>query len=109
MEQARSRAPVRRPYLLCGVGCMPFAGILYAWSILKAPLAEAFIRSVSQLALNFIPTMRFFCARPGSVWPPISSAFVSVFYGTKHFAMNFSIANTMLIPTSFTATLAGPW
>lgn len=68
MEQARSRAPVRRPYLLCGVGCMPFAGILYAWSILKAPLAEAFIRSVSQLALNFIPTMRFFCARPGSVW-----------------------------------------
>ena len=41
--------------------------------------------------------------------PPISSAFVSAFYGTKHFAMNFSIANTMLIPTSFTATLAGPW
>ena len=98
MEQARSRAPVRRPYLLCGVGCMPFAGILYAWSILKAPLAQAFIRSVSQLA-----GLSYGCS------PPISSAFVSVFYGTKHFAMNFSIANTMLIPTSFTATLAGPW
>ena len=38
--------------------------------------------------------------------PTISSAFVATFYGTKHFAMNFSIANTMLIPASFTATLA---
>ena len=37
--------------------------------------------------------------------PTISSAFVSTFYGTKHFAMNFSIANTMLIPASFAATL----
>ena len=59
---------VRWPFLAVGVVSMLFAGIIYAWSILKAPLAEAFIRSVSQLALNFIPTMRFFCARPGSVW-----------------------------------------
>jgi OFA family oxalate/formate antiporter-like MFS transporter len=39
--------------------------------------------------------------------PPISSAFTMAFYGHKNFAMNFSIANTMLIPASFTATLAG--
>lgn len=38
--------------------------------------------------------------------PTISSAFVATFYGSRHFAMNFSIANTMLIPASFTATLA---
>jgi OFA family oxalate/formate antiporter-like MFS transporter len=38
--------------------------------------------------------------------PTISSAFVSTFYGTKFFAMNFSIANIMLVPASFTATLA---
>lgn len=39
--------------------------------------------------------------------PPISGTFISTFYGQKNFAMNFSIANTMLIPTSFAATLAG--
>ena len=39
--------------------------------------------------------------------PPISSAFVLSFYGQKNFSMNFSIANTMLIPTSFVATLGG--
>ena len=39
--------------------------------------------------------------------PPISSAFVMSFYGTKSFPMNFSVANTMLIPTSFVATFAG--
>ena len=39
--------------------------------------------------------------------PPISSAFILSFYGQKNFSMNFSIANTMLIPTSFVATLGG--
>lgn len=39
--------------------------------------------------------------------PTISSAFIGSFYGTKYFSLNFSIANTMLIPASFTATLAG--
>jgi OFA family oxalate/formate antiporter-like MFS transporter len=38
--------------------------------------------------------------------PTISSAFVSTFYGMKCFGMNFSIANTMLVPASFIATLA---
>jgi OFA family oxalate/formate antiporter-like MFS transporter len=29
------------------------------------------------------------------------------FYGRKNFAANFSIANTILIPASFSATLSG--
>jgi OFA family oxalate/formate antiporter-like MFS transporter len=37
--------------------------------------------------------------------PTISAAFVSTFYGMKYFGMNFSIANTMLVPASFIATL----
>jgi OFA family oxalate/formate antiporter-like MFS transporter len=37
--------------------------------------------------------------------PTISSAFVSTFYGMKYFGMNFSIANTMLVPASFIATV----
>jgi len=52
---------VRWPYLLSGVISMLFAGIIYAWSILKAPLAEEFGWTPSQLALNFTLTMCFFC------------------------------------------------
>lgn len=48
-------------YLAVGVVSMLFAGIVYAWSILKAPLAENFGFTPSQLALNFTLTMSFFC------------------------------------------------
>lgn len=48
-------------YLTVGVISMLFAGIVYAWSILKAPLAESFGWSASGLALNFTLTMSFFC------------------------------------------------
>lgn len=44
-----------------GVVAMLFAGVLYAWSILKAPLAEEFGWGVSELALNFTLAMAFFC------------------------------------------------
>ena len=40
---------------------MFFAGVLYAWSILKAPLAVEFDWSVSELTLNFTLTMCMFC------------------------------------------------
>lgn len=33
---------VRWPFLAVGVVSMLFAGIIYAWSILKAPLGDAF-------------------------------------------------------------------
>ena len=39
--------------------------------------------------------------------PPISSGVASSFFGTKNFALNFSVINTMLIPASFSATIAG--
>lgn len=40
---------------------MLFAGVVYAWSILKAPLAKEFGWTASELALNFTLTMSFFC------------------------------------------------
>ena len=46
-------------YLVLGVVSMLFAGIIYAWSILKAPFAEYW--TTSQLALNFTITMTCFC------------------------------------------------
>jgi OFA family oxalate/formate antiporter-like MFS transporter len=51
----------RWPYLVAGVVSMLFTGIIYAWSILKAPLGEAFGWTPAQLAFNFTLTMCFFC------------------------------------------------
>lgn len=48
-------------YLLLGIFAMLFAGVLYAWSILKSPLTSAFNWGASELALNFTLAMSFFC------------------------------------------------
>ncbi len=47
--------------LIAGVATMLFAGILYAWSILKTPFASELKYDPSVLALNFTLTMSFFC------------------------------------------------
>ena len=52
---------VRWAYLVLGVLALLFAGVIYAWSILKTPLSETFRWTASQLALNFTLTMCFFC------------------------------------------------
>ena len=46
-------------YLTLGVASMLFAGIIYAWSILKAPFAAFW--TAPQLAMNFTITMTCFC------------------------------------------------
>lgn len=48
-------------YLAVGVIALLFAGIIYAWSILKAPLAAEFGWPGPDLAFNFTLTMCFFC------------------------------------------------
>lgn len=47
--------------LAAGTAAMLFAGIIYAWSILKVPFAEEIGFASSTLALNFTFTMCFFC------------------------------------------------
>lgn len=47
--------------LVAGVFTMLFAGIIYAWSILKVPFANELMFEPSALALNFTLTMSFFC------------------------------------------------
>ena len=51
----------RNLMLALGVFSMLFAGIIYAWSILKAPLSEELGWENSALALNFTLTMCGFC------------------------------------------------
>ncbi len=52
---------IRWIYMAIGVIAMLFAGVLYAWSILKAPLSAEFGWGASELALNFTLAMTFFC------------------------------------------------
>ena len=61
MNKKIPNTQVRWFYLSIGVISMLFAGVLYAWSILKAPLSLEFGWSPSQLALNFTIAMTFFC------------------------------------------------
>lgn len=61
MNKIKSNLSVRWFYLAIGVITMLFAGVLYAWSILKAPLAMEFGWGTSELALNFTLAMSFFC------------------------------------------------
>lgn len=51
----------RWPRLIAGTVMLLFAGIIYSWSILKAPLGQAFGWDNAQLGLNFTITMGFFC------------------------------------------------
>ncbi len=57
----RKSCNIRWVYLALGVIALLFAGVIYAWSILKAPLSEAFEWKDTELALNFTLTMCFFC------------------------------------------------
>ena len=61
MNKTNRKLSVRWAYMVVGVIAMLFAGVLYAWSILKSPLATEFGWSPSELALNFTLAMTFFC------------------------------------------------
>lgn len=55
------KKPNRIPMLVLGSIVLLFAGILYAWSILKSPLATEFKWTAAQLSLNYTITICFFC------------------------------------------------
>ena len=61
MNKIKQNQSVRWIYLAVGVIAMLFAGVLYAWSILKSPLATEFGWKASELAFNFTLAMSFFC------------------------------------------------
>ena len=61
MNEMKQKLSARWTYLAVGVIAMLFTGVLYAWSILKSPLASEFGWGASELALNFTLAMSFFC------------------------------------------------
>lgn len=58
---ARGALSHRRRYLIVGTLGLLCVGIIYAWSILKAPLAADLQLSGEQLSLNYTLTVSFFC------------------------------------------------
>jgi OFA family oxalate/formate antiporter-like MFS transporter len=91
--------------LLVGVFTMLFAGIIYAWSILKVPFAQVLGYDASTLALNFTLTMCFFC-----IGGLLSSVMVKKF-GTKPVIVfagvlaGLGFVNTSLLNASASALL----
>ncbi len=83
----RESIGIRWLYLALGTAALLFAGVVYAWSILKAPLAAEFGFKDTELALNFTLTMCFFCLggflggvvskRIGSRWSLLVAALLS--------------------------------
>ena len=61
MKNTTKNTSMRWFYLVVGIIAMLFSGVLYAWSILKSPLATEFKWGASELALNFTLAMSFFC------------------------------------------------
>ena len=61
MNDRKNYKQTRWLYLIVGTIAMLFAGIIYAWSILKTPFVSQFNWSATSLALNFTLTMSFFC------------------------------------------------
>ena len=61
MNKQNQNISVRWFYMIIGVVAMLFAGVLYAWSILKSPLSAEFGWEPSKLALCFTIAMTFFC------------------------------------------------
>ncbi len=61
MKKENQNISIRWCYMAIGVISMLFAGVLYAWSILKSPLTAEFGWGTSDLALNFTIAMTFFC------------------------------------------------
>ncbi len=71
MKNTAQTTNIRWFYLAVGTFAMLFAGILYAWSILKAPFSGEFGWTPSELAFNFTVTMSFFCIG-GRLGAPLS-------------------------------------
>ena len=61
MNTSTQKTYTRWPYLVVGVLTMLFVGILYIWSIMKAPLAAEFGWTAAELTLNYTLSLCFFC------------------------------------------------
>lgn len=94
-----------------------FAGAVYDnMTLRKSQLAISAIMLIAPIIgiLAIATVSRFFgiltllmCGFSYGLCPTTSAVYPRLFFGNKNYALNFSITNLTLIPTSFVATLAG--
>ena len=111
--KTKNTASVRWLYLAVGTVTMLFAGIIYAWSILKTPLATEFGWDAPALALNFTLTMCCFCLGGffGSqisrkIGAPLTIAAAGVLAGAGFVLTGLLTGNVYLLYVTY-AVLAG--
>lgn len=80
---------------------IPIVGLLALLAITSL-LAATMTKSLLLLMVGILATGLSY-----GFMPPLSSAYVAAVYGTRHFSLNFSIANTMLIFSSAFAAIGG--
>lgn len=97
MDLSKKSLAIRWLYLILGVFSMLFAGVIYAWSILKAPLETAFGWTASELSLNFTITMCFFCLGgvAGSILAERAGVKASVILGGTLSAIGFVLTSAL--------------
>ena len=105
MHNTKQNVSIRWFYLAVGVTAMLFAGILYAWSILKSPFSVEYGWSASELALNFTLAMCLTGISYGAC-PTITAAFTSAFYGMKHYSTNMAFMTFTSMSASLIATVS---
>ena len=79
--------------------------IVYGLSSLLAPLTVVAAMSSDSLSLGVAGVC--LCVFAYGFTPTANSVFAARYYGSKHYQLNLSIVNMIMIPASFTSTLAG--
>lgn len=84
-------------YLCISVAALLFAGVIYAWSILKTPLSQEFSWTGPQLALNFTLTICTFClgAFVGGILSKHLSVRVCLFLSAALSGVGFLLASRL--------------
>lgn len=97
MKERNNGLFIRWIYLAIGVLALLFAGIIYGWSILKAPLRDEFGWTTSALALNFTMTMSFFCVGGiiGGLMKPKFGARITLFLSAALACLGFVFASKL--------------
>lgn len=104
---------LRRKKLALSAVCMLFAGVIYAWSVLKAPLQQEFGWTSSALSLNFTLTLCFFCmggvlgSRITKRWSPKTGLLIAALLVALGFCFSSGLTGNILMLYLFYAGLAG--
>ncbi len=84
---------------------LPATQWFIAISVIIAPVAGIMALVTGAGILGIIALL--LCGFSYGLCPTTSAVYPKLFFGEKNYALNFSITNLTLIPTSFVATLAG--